>query len=477
MREVVPVQLSKSRYTAGLQCPRRLWLGRHRPDAAAQPDAARQAIFDMGHEVGVAAHALFPGGVLVDEPYYRHAAAEARTRALLADPDVPAIFEAAFTFAGVRIRVDLLERLSEGRFGLREVKASTAVKPEHVPDLAVQKFVLRGCGLDVASAELVHVDNSYVRGEGPIDWTRFFRRENLGRDVDATLAGVGRRVAEMHEVLALGEAPDEEPGRGCHQPYDCEFWAFCTADRSAEWRLSFKRADDVRRARWVEALRTGRPWVSAGLGRALGVFQPPVWYLDFETISPAIPLLPGTRPYQVVPVQWSLHQLGCDGSLEHREYLAPAGADPRPALAESLIDALRDDDEPIVVWSSYEDRVLGSLAGPLPEWTIALADVRGRLLDLHPLVRDHVYHPGFAGSFSLKSVAPALAPGFGYGDLEGVADGTAAAAALLRLQRGQVDEAEVSALRQALLTYCRRDTEALVRVHGALRDLADGTGS
>ena len=102
--------------------------------------------------------------------------------------------------------------------------------------------------------------------------------------------------------------------------------------------------------------------------------------------------------------------------------------------------------------------------------------MRGRLLDLLPLVRDHVYHPGFAGSFSLKSVAPALAPGFGYGDLEAVADGTAAAAALLRLQRGQVGEAEASALRGALLAYCRRDTEALVRVHGALRDLASGRG-
>jgi len=152
MSKTSQVLLSKSRYTAGLQCPRRLWLGRHRPDVAAEPDAARQAIFEMGHEVGVAAHALFPGGVLVDEPYYRHAAAEARTRALLADPDVPAIFEAAFTHSGVRIRVDLLERLGEGRFGLREVKASTAVKPAHVPDLAVQKFVLRGWGLEVPSA-------------------------------------------------------------------------------------------------------------------------------------------------------------------------------------------------------------------------------------------------------------------------------------------------------------------------------------
>jgi hypothetical protein len=345
-----------------------------------------------------------------------------------------------------------------------------------VPDLAVQKFVLRGCGLDVTSAELVHVDKSYVRGEGPIDWTRFFRRADVGRDVDATLAGVGRRVAEMHDVLALGDAPDEEPGRRCHEPYDCEFWDHCTADCSAEWHLSFKRADGVRRARWAEALRTGRPWVSPKLGRALGVFQPRVWYLDFETISPAIPLFPGTRPYQVVPVQWSLHRLGRDGSLEHREYLAPAGADPRPGLAQSLVDALRDDNAPILVWSSYEDRVLGSLAGSLPERSIALADVRGRLLDLLPLVRDHVYHPGFAGSFSLKSVAPALAPGFGYGDLEGVADGTAAAAALLRLQRGQVGEAEASALRGALLAYCRRDTEALVRVHGALRDLASGRG-
>jgi hypothetical protein len=474
MAEPPPVQLSKSRYVAGLRCPRLLWLGFHRPAFAAAPDAARLASIDAGREVGKAAHALFPGGVLVDEPDPRHEAAEARTRALLADPQVPAIFEAAFRYAGVRIRVDVIERLADGRVGLREVKASTAVKPEHVPDLALQKFVLRGCGLDVTSSELIYVDKRFARGDGPIDWSRFFRREDLGRDVDAILPGVERRLAEMHAVLAQSEEPGYEPDRRYLEPHDCEFWSYCTADRSPEWHLSIKRVSGELRARWVEALRTGQTWVSPQLGRALGVFEAPVWYLDFETIGPAIPLFPGTRPYQAVPVQWSLHRLTRDGSLVHREYLAHAGADPRPELARSLIDALRDDDAPIVVWSSYEDRLLRGLADHLPQLAIALADVRGRLLDLLPLVREHVYHPDFAGSFSLKSVAPALAPGFGWADLEAAADGMAASLALLRLQRGQVEAEQEPGLRRELLAYCRRDTEALTRVHQALRDLADG---
>ena len=140
------------------------------------------------------------------------------------------------------------------------------------------------------------------------------------------------------------------------------------------------------------------------------MFEPPLWYLDFETVAPAIPLYPGTRPYQAVPVQWSLHRRGRDGSVEHREFLAEGGADPRPALADALIGALGDDAAPIVVWSDYEDRMLAGLADALPDRALALVDLRGRLLDLLPVVRGHLYHPGFEGSYSLKRVAPALAP-------------------------------------------------------------------
>ena len=145
--------LSKSKYVAGRQCAKRLWLTCHKPDLRTPPDEALQAIFDMGSEIGRAAWQLFPGGELVDQEPWEHAEAINRTRELMADESVPAIFEAAFEYEGVRVRVDVLERLPGGEWGIREVKSSTKLKDTHFEDLAIQWFVLRGCGLCIRSAE------------------------------------------------------------------------------------------------------------------------------------------------------------------------------------------------------------------------------------------------------------------------------------------------------------------------------------
>jgi predicted RecB family nuclease len=101
--------------------------------------------------------------------------------------------------------------------------------------------------------------------------------------------------------------------------------------------------------------------------------------------------------------------------------------------------------------------------------------VRALLVDLHPIVRGHIGHPEFGGSFSLKSVAPVLAPEIAYDDLDGVSDGGEAATALVQLALGAVESAEEeAALRGALLEYCRRDTLALVKLHRVLRRLGPG---
>jgi hypothetical protein len=446
--------LSKSRYLAGQQCALRLWLGGHSPELATPPDAAREALFASGTEIGRRAHALFPGGVLVDAD--DHAAAVARTRALLDDPSVPAIFEAAIEHDGVRIRVDILERLNDAAWGFREVKAGTRTRDVHLDDVALQHHVLTGAGLRVASTQLIQVDDTYVRDEGAIDWTRFFVRRDVGDEVTARLAAIGARITEMHHTLTAPERPAVEPSPHCWAPYRCEFWAHCTAAKPDDWvvrlpgsrgirldALHTARVERIRdipddfplsavQARVRAALRSGRPSVSAELAPALVTLAPPLEYLDFETMGPAVPLYPGTRPYERVPFQWSLHHLERDGILTHREFLADGGVDPRRAFAAALVAAVGGSSAPIAVYSSFEDEVLGELADALPDLVEPIAAVRARLVDLYALVRAHVYHPAFDFSFSLKSVAPALAPGFGYDDLEAIAHGAAASLAFGR---------------------------------------------
>ena len=489
--------LTKSKYLAGLQCEKRVWLQCRRPKLATPPDAATRALFAMGTEVGKHAHRLFPGGVLVREGPAQHARAVGRTQELLADAAVPALFEAAFEHAGVRIRVDVLERLGDGRVGLREVKSSTRLKEEHIDDLAVQRFVLEGSGLDVASTQLIHVNREYTRGEGDIDWARFFERREFGDEVQASLGELAGRVEEMAAIVAQEESPHVEPGPHCRSPHSCEFWDHCTRRKPADWifflpNLRPGRFDDLRRSgyeriseipsrvtltalqtRMRDALLGGRPFVSEALAEALQPLEGAVWFLDFETMNPAIPLYVGTRPFEVIPFQWSLHHLDRDGELEHHEFLAEGQGDPRRAVAESLVSTLAADEAPIAAYSSYERTQLNALAELFPDLAEPLDAITQRLVDLLRIVRADVYHPAFGGSFSLKRVAPALVAGFDYGGLGEVQEGGAASAAFLRIAYDQAKPEEEAQLRRDLLAYCAYDTLALVELYRALRKMAE----
>jgi len=202
-------RLSKSRYITGLQCPKRLWLAWHDPEPRSEPEPG--TILAVGTEVGAAARLLVPGGVLVEEGPDRHAGAVERTRHLIADLAVPAIFEAAFAFDRVLIRADILERLPNGGWRLAEVKSSTRVKLEHLDDLAIQSYVIAGSDLTVQEMQLVHVDTGYIRGENGVDWHAYFKREDVTAEVSDLLPSVPERVAEMHTILGMPTAPEIRP--------------------------------------------------------------------------------------------------------------------------------------------------------------------------------------------------------------------------------------------------------------------------
>lgn len=488
--------LSKSKYLAGVQCLRRLWLACNTPELGSEPDEALLTRLEEGTEIGLRARELFPGGMLVEEPGWEHDAAVVRTRSLIEDASVPAIFEAAFECAGVRIRVDVLERLPGGAWGLREVKSGTAVKDVHLDDLAVQAFVLRTCGLRVPSVEVIHVNSGYVRRESGIDWPRFFTRVELATEVAMQMADVPTRLAAMRTALAAPTAPAVEPSHHCFAPHPCEFWAHCTQDKSEDWVLRLPRLgssslaalraagverirdipDDFplseRQARARAVWRTGERFISPDLHASLESFGPPADYLDFETINPGIPLYRGTHPYEAVPFQWSLHRVDDEGVVEHYEFLADGRSDPRPAFVESLLETRADRETPVVVYSAYERRILDALSRALPAHAAAVRHLSSRLVDLLPVVRASVYDATFGGSYSLKAVAPALAVGFAYDDLDLVADGTTASSAFLRIASGVVsDTKEEQRLRLALREYCARDTIALVHLHSALREM------
>ena len=484
-------RLSKSRYLAGLQCSRRLWLGWHDPEPRSEPLPG--TVLAVGTDVGIAARLLVPGGILVEEGPGQHAQAVTRTRELIANPDVPAIFEAAFAFDSVLIRADILERLPSGAWRLAEVKSTIRVKPEHLHDLAIQAYVITGCGIALEQMQLVHVDATYVRGENEIDWHAYFKPEDLTDEVRELIASVPERVAEMHAVMAMPTAPEIRPSGHCFSPFECEFWSRCTANKPPDWifylprlsrtafvELDAQGAESMRdipsdfsltpgQQRVVDAVVSGREYISDDLCDALAPLGPPATYLDFETFSPAVPLYAGTSPYQRIPFQWSIHYDDGQGDVPHFEFLAEGDSDPRRDFAQKLIVAIGRTSGPIIVYSPFEAGVLHDLVAFYPDLSLPLRAVSDRICDLLPIVRTHIAHPGFLGSYSIKVVAPALVPGFSYDDLDEIARGDDASAVFYRLVSDRLMTNDDRArYRQALLRYCGRDTLAMLSVHRKL---------
>jgi len=487
--------LSKTLFQVGLQCHKKLWLQSRRRELATPPDAATRARLRMGHVVGALAHQRWPGGVLVSEAPARHARAVDRTRELLADPSVPAVFEAALEHEGIRVRADAIVRGTSG-LELVEVKASSRLKNEHITDVAIQLHVAEGMGLAVGAVGLMHLEPSYVWHGGDYDVERLFTIDDVTERARASLGDVVTALPAMRAVLAADEAPPIAIGRHCSRPYMCPFKEHCwreapahhvtelpSAGRELLGRLEAADIADVRdipadgfaltamQERVRAATVAGEPRVSyKQLRRSLSALQYPITFLDFETWGPVLPVYPGTRPHEVIPFQWSAHIEHADGRIEHREFLWTQADDPRPAFVGSLLRALPASGS-VVVYSAYEESRLRALAELLPGDGGRLLELFvARGVDLLEIVRATVYDPGFHGSFSLKRVLPALVPDLGYEGMA-IADGMAAAAAYAELIDPATDRSRREQLAGSLREYCKLDTLAELRLLERLRSL------
>ena len=483
--------LSKSRFVAGKQCERQLWWRVHEPDAPELvPDADVAYRMEVGRDVGELARSYVPGGVLIGTELTYAQRVEATKAAI--HEGTPAIYEAAFFEAGVFVAVDILERDGAG-WNLIEVKSTTSVSEHHVWDAVVQLHVLRRAGLRVPRVELMHLDRRCVAPH----LHDLFVREDITSRAEDLVGTVGTDIAGFHAAIA-GEMPAVEVGPHCHKPYPCRFAVRCGGNRNPEhvralYRIGTRSAEleaaGVHRIdeipddhelpdvadRQRRAVKAGGLVVEPTLADALAPLVPPLAFLDFETVAPAVPKWAGTHPYEAIPVQFSVDVLlGEEDEPEHHEFLAMPGGDPRVDLATALVSAAPSTGTVVAYNASFERRILLALAVSVPSLRTELEALASRLVDLLPIVRDHVGHPAFEGRFGLKTVASVLAPGV-YDGLS-VQDGASAARLLetLLIAPHRVDD--LAGARQALLSYCAADTRAMVTLWWALRRLAKERG-
>lgn len=484
-------RLSKSRFVTGLRCHRQLWWKVHDPRAPElTPSPTLQARFDMGKRVGDRARQEFPGATLIELDHRNPEQAVEATRHAIAQGDT-AILEASFIEDDIFVAVDALEKEADA-WVLTEVKAAASVKSQYLPDAAVQAHVVEKAGLPVARVELMHLNTQHRHPDhGPL-----FTRADITPLIDEhrrTIAAEARTQLRMLE----GPLPDVEPGPHCNSPYDCPFLARCHDPAPAHtieglYSLSANKRTELHDAgvRTIDQIPSDFPLskiqrrqrtavldndlvIEPGLARALAAYRHPIAMLDFETINPALPEWDGCTPFGKVPVQFSVHTIGADGTVSHHAYLAEGQGDPRPHVAAALVDALHGAST-ILAWNaSFEKECLTILAGSAPEHAAALNEARAKVRDLLPVVRNHLYHPDFNGSFSIKSIVPTLLPDMAYDHLD-VTDGEVAAfhleALLCRPETLTVEQTR--SLRAQLLAYCNHDTAVMVALLRFLQQAA-----
>ena len=484
-------RLSKSRFVAGWQCHKQLWWRTHEPNAPELvPDESLQAIFDRGRHVGEVARDYVPNGVLI-QPSHDRVNDRLRATATALASDAPAIYEASFVADDVFVAIDVLERAAYG-WNLIEVKSTTGVKEEHLPDVVVQLHVLERAGLSIGGVELMHLNHDCRYP----DLSHLFARADLTVEARELLPRVREEIDAQLRMLD-GPIPNIAPGDQCDNPRECPFKSRCWPEYPAHhvstlYRLGRAKAADLEERGYItisdlppnhplsaiasrqrQAVQEGRIVVEPGLLGELARWTPPIAFLDFETVAPAIPVWNGCCPYDPVPVQFSCHVLQGDGSLSHSAWLADGPGDPRPELASRVADAVAGATV-ILAWNaSFERRCLNGIKQCLPNLDQLVSRVIERIDDLLPVVRNNVYHPNFGGSFSIKSVLPALVPGMGYDGMD-IADGQAASDALeTMLLHGELMPAEEKAcLRENLLRYCETDTFGMVRLLEGLHRMA-----
>jgi len=453
------------------------------PELADAEDEQQEATYQRGTEVGDLARQLFPGGANAQgEDPWHSAASVKRTEKML--PVYSVIYEAAFMHEGVLCAVDMLVRKGN-KYYAYEVKSTSEVKPQHVMDAALQYWVLKGCGLNIADFSIVYLNTKYERN-GPLHIDQLFTATSVLDEITKQQKNIAKQVEALKGVVKSKTAPEMEIGPHCEDPYPCNFMGHCWKDFPEEdhvftlsygpgWELfeeGYRHLNDIpedyplkdRPAFQLKHYRSGEVHHDA---KQLEVFKKkvkyPLYFLDFETFQPPVPPFDKCRPYQQIPFQFSLHIQQKEGALlQHVAYLGNGADDPREGLMIKMIESIGTKGT-LVAWNvPFERSRIAEMAKQFPQYAKPLEQINARWVDLmEPFKARHYYHPDFEGSASIKKVLPVLVPDMRYDTLE-IGDG--GMASMRYAQLPFMDESTRNQTREALLTYCHQDTLAMVKI-------------
>jgi len=486
--------LSKSQFIRGLQCHKSLWLYKNRRDLLQAADAKTESLFATGNTVGDCAKQVFPGGIEIEFTPTDFDGMIIKTQQLI-DRGVETIYEASFKQRGIFAMADILHKTPDG-WDIYEVKASTKVKDYHINDAAIQRYALSNV-LKINSVFIMHINNQYIR-QGDLDIHQLFHCEDVTEQVLSLQTDIPEKLSAMQAMLDKDE-PDIEIGAHCNDPFECDFSHHCwdipevsvynlyrmySTEKLSLYKQGIVRYEDIPANYPLSEMQQLQ--VNAKLNNEiiinkkiinefLDAIQYPISFFDFETFQNAIPRFDDQRPYMQMPFQYSLHIVNEEGEIQHLEFLGDENSDPRRELAERMITDLPKTGSIMAYNQSFEIGRIHDLAELYPDLKNKLLALVVRFVDLiDPFRIIGYYHPDFNGSFSIKSVLPALFPDdpeLDYKQLEiqdgGMAMDTFANLYLLKNPKQREE------IRNNLLAYCHLDTLAMVRIWEKLKEVVD----
>ena len=488
-------RISKSQYLKGVQCPKALWYYRHRPDLKPEITAALQNLFDTGHEIGELARQYFKGGVEITAEYYEIARAIKLTGEAVRQGE-NIIFEAtAGSSDGAYSRIDVLKKVDgSDAWDLIEVKASTGVKDYHLDDITFQRYAFAGAGYEIRKSILMHINNEYVRN-GDLNLNELFSLVDCTAIVQEKINEIKGNLNNLINMVNSDTEPLIDIGDHCRSPFECDYIHHCwrhvpeysiynifsgrkleellvndileIADIPDDFETTERQNIDIRSFK-LNRVHQDRDAIK----NFLGTLRYPLYFLDYETVFPAVPLFDNSRPYQQIPFQYSLHiRENREGDLRHVEFLHPDGSDPRPAFIQSLVENCGSKGSVVVYNQAFESGINNQLSVDFPEYSDRLDNITGRMVDLLvPFRARWLYHPDMKGSASLKRVLPAFVPELSYENLE-IGDGETASLLYLSCITDSALEQEKIQIFRSLKEYCCQDTLAEVKLLEVLQNL------
>lgn len=492
------MNLSKSKYCLGRRCTKDLWLSSYKPEEA--EEQSNDATLDNGNKVGDLARHLFGNDYVLIEYNDDHQVMVDITKKCLEDKK-SIICEASFIYDGNYCAVDILKNDNDG-VEIYEVKSSTEVKDIYIDDISYQTWVLKKCGLNVKKSFIVYVNSDYVKN-GELDIHKYFNIEDVSTLLDND---VESKVKELKEIINSDKEPDTLLSINCKKnklvSYDCPYFKYCTKDLchpnvfDIGWNTHFDKKLELYyqgKVSYKDIMSSGglNPKADVQMNYELNNLEPkinkdsikelldtftyPLYFLDFESFQVAIPTIDGTKPYQQICFQYSLHYyLNEDGELYHKEFLSDDyDGNPMYGLCKQLCEDIPMNSCVLVYNQAFEITRLKEMAMLFPEFSEHLLNIASNIKDLLPPFKNQDYYvKEMGGSASIKKVLPALFPNdpsLDYHNLEQVHKGDEASNAFLLLKT--LSSEEEKRLRGNMLKYCKLDTYAMVKIYEKLREV------